>query len=259
MRFKNLLLVGGFSVAMLGCQSAVQVESSSKQDENWEYLFNGKDLSGWTAHFVAHQKEGDDVNALFNVVNNEIHVYPTAENKSAQPFAVIETQASFQDYWFSLEYKWGEGKYQPRVEKLKDAGILYHTHGYGHFGWPLSMEYQIQTTDTGDSYGIGTHYGAIVDGEWKEKGDPKRIVGIRHNEMWEVDGWNKVDVLVRGDKAQHIINGKLVMEISNFKKWDADLNQWVLLDKGQIALQAEGAEVFYRNIKIRPLTDQDPI
>ena len=240
--------------------SMASLTSVAAEQPGWQPLFNGENLEGWSSRYVTSGVEGKTADAFFKAGNGQIHVYPEEKHGSKQPFAVLLTDAEYGDYALTLEYKWGEAKFHPRMDKLKDAGLLYHAHGFSkQFGWPLSMEYQIQDTDTGNSYGIGTHYGATVNGKWQEKGDFKRIVGILHDHMFEVDGWNKVELLVRGDKSIHKVNGKEVIRISNFKQWDSLTQQWLPLVRGQIVLQAEGAEVFYRNIMIRPLTDADPI
>ena len=62
---------------------------------------------------------------------------------------------------------------------------------------------------------------------------------------------------MRGDRATHIVNGVVNMRVSDIKSWDEGTSSWVKLDHGKIALQAESAELFYRNIKVRPLTKAD--
>ena len=57
-----------------------------------------------------------------------------------------------------------------------------------------------------------------------------------------IPGWNTLEVIVRGDRATHIVNGVVNMRVSDMKSWDAASNSWVKLDHGRIALQAESAE-----------------
>jgi len=64
--------------------------------------------------------------------------------------------------------------------------------------------------------------------------------------------------VVRGDSAVYLVNGQVNMRLSHMKKWDAVSNSWQKLDRGKILFQAEFAEVFYRNIKIRPMQESDP-
>jgi hypothetical protein len=65
-----------------------------------------------------------------------------------------------------------------------------------------------------------------------------------------------VDVVVRGDQAVYLINGQVGMRLANMKKWDGQ--RWVRLDRGKILFQAEYADISYRDIKIRPVTESDP-
>jgi hypothetical protein len=64
--------------------------------------------------------------------------------------------------------------------------------------------------------------------------------------------WNKMKIIVDGaKKATFILNGEVVHEIYDLEKKVDE--KWVPLDKGRIALQAEWAELMYRNIEIKEL------
>jgi hypothetical protein len=79
---------------------------------------------------------------------------------------------------------------------------------------------------------------------------------VRHGRINEYPGWNTLEVIVRGDRATHVVNGVVNMRVHDLKGREAG-DSWVKLDHGRIALQAESAEIFYRNIRIRPLTNRD--
>ena len=67
--------------------------------------------------------------------------------------------------------------------------------------------------------------------------------------MNEHEGWNTVEVIVHGDDATYIVNGKVNNRAKNIQqKVDGE---WVPLTKGRITLQLEFAEVFYRNAEIK--------
>ena len=59
--------------------------------------------------------------------------------------------------------------------------------------------------------------------------------------------WNTVEVVCDGDKITNIVNGVVVNEGT-----DASVT------KGQILLQSEGAEVFYRKVELTPLSKTKP-
>ena len=84
------------------------------------------------------------------------------------------------------------------------------------------------------------------------------------SELAKVGEWNTGKIVIDGDKVQHWLNGKLVVEAeigsddwkqrlnkSKFKDW----NKFAVNDQGHIALQDHGYEVWYRNLNITRLDD----
>jgi hypothetical protein len=91
-----------------------------------------------------------------------------------------------------------------------------------------------------------THLWAVTEDQFVGR------ISIHH----ELNNVNKVEVIVAGsEKAVHIINGHTVFEATNLRQLGADNKNWGPLTKGRISLQAEFAEVFYRNIEIRPIPE----
>ena len=72
--------------------------------------------------------------------------------------------------------------------------------------------------------------------------------------MNEHEGWNSVEVIVRGDSATYIVNGVTNNVANDIREMVS--NQWVPLKKGKIALQLESAEVLYRNVLIKELDNE---
>jgi len=237
---------------------------------NWKPLFNGKDLKGWSAHYASKtDADAPAASTLFKVENGTIHAYPTQAPGITQPNAYLVTDAEYQDYVLSLEYQWGEKKFPPRAELQRDAGLLYHVYRERPADWPASAEAQIQEGDTGDSWAVSAQISSFVDpktgfyalpengGVPVTVGENGKFVRTRHSRTNEYPGWNKLEIIVRGDKATHVVNGLVNMRVHDLKSWDASSNTWVKLDKGHIALQAESAELSYRNIRIRPIAKAD--
>ena len=238
--------------------------------EAWKSLFNGKNLNGWSAQFASKAPENAQTPAsYFDVENGVIHAYRDETAGTWQPNVVLVTNAEYQDYVLSLEYRWGEKKFPPRLEHVRDAGLLYHVHRDRPNDWPASAEAQIQEGDTGDSWVITAQLASFVNPKTDRyalpenggvpviRGDKDKFGRTKHGQVNEYPGWNTVEVIVRGDKATHVVNGVVNMRVSDMKSWDAAGNRWVKLDRGRIAIQAESAELFYRNIKIRPITKED--
>lgn len=234
----------------------------------WQSLFNGKDLDGWRPLLDAPGSIRDYV----EVADGEIHIYAKNPAPNRVPFGVLITERSFERFHLRLEYKWGAKKFEPRAQDLRDAGILYHIYDDAKV-WPKSVECQIQEGDTGDliflsSGGVSWEHprpplappGQGDAGMLPEMGGVPRAffrpqfgpyLG-RFPEADNLKSWNTVDVIVHGaGSAVHIVNGKVRARAFDLRKPAG--KTWAPLDRGPIAIQLEGAELFYRNIVIQEL------
>ena len=92
-------------------------------------------------------------------------------------------------------------------------------------------------------------------GEWtffsQSQGAQGRCIKQPDNEK-PTGEWNTVELITLGDDSIHIVNGKVVMRLHGPLRIDADLPTPVT--SGPIILQSEGAEIFYRDIQVRPIT-----
>ncbi len=234
----------------------------SKPPKGWVALFNGENLDNWSFS-KRDTTYTNDVYSIFSIEDGVIHVYPNQEHNSEQTFAGIITKKSYSKYLLSLEYKWGENKFKPRHEFVRDAGVLFHVHGEDVI-WPNSVECQIQEGDTGDIWAINTQVSSKVNatirnystiGELVTRGgiDAPKFHRFHRGYDWEVPHgeWNKLEIEVNGENAKYTLNGKVVNEALNMKYYDKHTNTALPLTKGKILLQAEGAELYYRNIFIK--------
>ncbi len=245
---------------------AMPAAAQAPAETTWTPLFNGKDLDGWSANWAAKPVDGKPASALFTVHDGVIHAYANDPAGSAQQPAYILSNGDYRDYRLSLEYKWGTKKFPPRMDLVRDAGLLFHVHDTSIPDWPYSVEAQIQEGDTGDLWAISSQASSTIlpltqryappsdGGVPVTVGKYKDFGRIRHGALNELPEWNRLEIVVRGDSATYIVNGFVNMRVTGMKRWDTGSSSWVRLDHGKIALQAEWAEVIYRDIKIRPLT-----
>jgi Domain of Unknown Function (DUF1080) len=258
---------------------ALACPAQSWASPRWTVLFNGKNLDNFRIAYSSLPVDGRPASALFEVRDGTVHTYPGQAAGSPEPSAYFQTRDEYGDYVLHLEYKWGDKKFAPRMARLKDAGIVFHTYEDVQNSWPRGIECQIEDSDVGDLWLISSQVDVSArtasyqpkpdplqdgapyyadNGQMASYGDHGRYVRIRHSADYEKAGWNSVDVVVRGDSAVYLVNGQVNMRISNAKKWNNASNKWERLDRGKILFQAEYAEVFYRNIKIRPVMKADP-
>ncbi len=264
---------------------------------DWTPLWNGRDLGGWTTWMrqpsptsnvpgLARDAEGRytepigsgrDPLGVFTVVP-DVDGRP-AIRISGEVFGELRTVGSYQDYHLRLQFKWGEKKWPPRdrPETPRDSGILYHVHsapGAEGRTWARSVELQIQEHDVGDLFAVGSAiavrakarpgpqprlYEYDPAGEWtyfsQSQGSTGRCIKMPDNERPHGE-WNTVEVVVLGEQAIHVVNGTVVMRLHGARTITGDVPTPVV--SGPILLQSEGAEVFYRDIEIRPITAIPP-
>jgi hypothetical protein len=67
----------------------------------------------------------------------------------------------------------------------------------------------------------------------------------------KADAWNRVTLYVLEKTSVHVFNSVVAMVLENPRQL-VDGRE-VALNRGKIQLQSEGAEVFYRNIRLRPI------
>ena len=283
MRFRHLLVVSVLLVAGMPIRAA----------DGWTSLWNGKNLDDWTTwmqmpsptsevpglkrdasgKYLEPIGSGRDPLNVFTVVT-DVDGKP-AIRISGEAFGELRTKGSYKDYHLKLQFKWGSTKWPPRnrPETPRDSGLLYHVHnGPGVDGrtWARSIELQIQEHDVGDLYAVGsaiavrakprsgtqpTLYDYDPSGEWtffsQIQGSSGRCIKQPDNEK-PTGEWNTVELIAFKDEAIHIVNGKVVMRLHGPMRIDAPVPTPV--NSGQIILQSEGAEIFYRDIQIKQIS-----
>jgi len=250
---------------------------------HWKKLFNGKDLTGWDTYIgrdlddsgkpVTEQPLGlnNDPRHVFTVVkeNGEGVIRISGENWGA-----ISTQKEYENYHLQLQFKWGTLTWGQKKGKKKDSGLLYHSVGkYGadYWAWMRSHEFQIEEGNCGDYWGVA---GGMADMPVSKKSETEYVYNpngtlitfkegikqgrhcIKQGDAEQPTGqWNTLDLYCHGDTSIHVINGKVMMVLYHQKQQDN--GQELPLSKGKIQIQSEGAEIYYRQIKIQPI-DQLP-
>jgi hypothetical protein len=259
----------------------------------WTSLFNGHDLTGWetwlgipdksaTGLDLPRDREGRYTAALgLNVDPKHVFTVVEVDGKpairiSGEGFGALTGQQEYGDFHLRMEFKWGEKKWPPRENVVRDSGILYYAvgeHGASpNKAWMRSLECQVQEHDVGDYWGVA---GAIVDvaGERRSVGDGKAplVHFVKGSPALVVEGptpraikafdnekptgsWNTVEVLCLRGTCVHAVNGKVNLVLTNPRQPTAD-GGTVPLTKGRLQIQTEGAEVFYRHIEVRPITE----
>ena len=206
-------------------------------------LFNGKNLNGFHTYLEKHGKNNDP-DKVFRVEKGAVHV-------SGTDYGYFITDKEYENYYLHVVFRWGDHTYEPRKDKARDSGILFHVNGEDKI-WPQSIEYQMIEGGTGDIILVG-ETSLTVKGETKNKGrfdrfgkgpwkdqagyrDPQREVEKPHEE------WNCLELWAVGDSVRYHVNHVLVNEGTGAS-----------LTKGRILFQSEGAELYFKTMELRPV------
>jgi len=273
-------------MAALLMAGAASARGAGPADEAWRPLFNGRDFSGWSMFMAAPPPETNvpglkrdetgkylepigfnrDPLGVFRVESVDgrpaIHV-------SGAGFGVLTTDESFANFHLRMQVKWGERKWGYKLHLPLDAGLLYFARGpagVDHATWPSCLEFQIQERDFGDLFTLGKtkitvrarHEGHLWI--YDAQGAPtvfvaRAPIGARCVKLRDCENpkgeWNTLDLVCLGDSSIHVVNGVVVMRLHHGQIEDGAESK--TLDSGQVCLQTEGGEVYYRDIEVTPI------
>ncbi|NND68921.1 MAG: DUF1080 domain-containing protein [Halioglobus sp.] len=242
-------------------------------------LFNGRDLSGWdtwlgieTVPRLPLRLFGDWEGMLGLNTPNEVFSVVLEDGEpairvSGEIWGALISHASYSRYHLRLQFKWGAARHAPRRDKPPNTGLLYHSVGdYGAFWsyWMRSAEFEIMQGSTGNLTSVDG-VTATVPGRWDfsvpipwlryaAQASGRSIGGLLFRvqalDDFEkpVGQWNDLELMVDGTRATHLVNGRVVMTLSDLRTPDG-----AQLAAGRLQLQSEGAEVFFRRIALQEM------
>lgn len=183
-------------------------------------LFNGRDMGGWTWHLTDPKLKMEDVWSVHDGV-----IYCKGE-----PAGYIRTTENYTNFLLTLEWSFDS-------KKPGNSGVLMRMIGEDKV-WPKSIEAQLMHRNAGDIWNID-EFGMVVD---PARTDGRHTVKLQPCNEKPLGEWNKYEILMNHGELRLTVNGVL----QNWAHWCDEV-------AGKICLQSEGAEIRFRNIKIRPI------
>lgn len=216
----------------LACGAALAVAGESGESIR---LFNGTNFDGWV------MTDGSPVNDGWEVVDGEIHLKPFDGTR----FGSIRTTEIYGS--FELEFEW-------RVAAGGNSGVKYRAReADSRFGRNVyGCEYQL-LDDKGHKNGrkpitsAGALYGLYPP-------------DVAAKELRPTGNFNHSKIIVDGDRIEHWLNGKKIMEaVIGSDEWDARVRKSKVCDiadfarkPGSILLQEHLSEAWFRNLRLTP-------
>ena len=253
------------------CAAVITLAAATVRADEVVRLFDSKNLE----HFYTFLKDrGRDIDpkGVFSVVDGLLRI-------SGEEWGCVTSRESFENYHLVAEFKWGEKTWGERVDRARDSGILIHSTGEdGAYSgtWMHSIECQIIEGGTGDVLVVGDgtdrfsatapvapekqdtsyvydaagasatiHSGRINwwgrNPAWRDVKDFRGAKDVEH----PVGEWNRLEAVVVGRTMTVILNGVLVNQCVD-----------VLPRGGQIQIQSEGAEIFFKSVTLTRLAEK---
>jgi len=212
------------------------VGPASAQQRKTISLFNGKDLTGWHVDVPARDKN-PDAKPTF-IVRDGLLV------SLGRPGGHLITDAIHEDYRLTVEYRF--------AAKPGNCGVLVHasTPRALYKMFPKSIEVQMNSGDAGDFWCIVEDIkvpNMIERRGPKEKwgiteGKARRILNLTDDSEKSPGEWNTMVIECLNDAVKVWVNGDLV-----------NCGTECTAERGQLALQAEGSEVEFRKLELKPI------
>ena len=199
-------------------------------------LFDGKSLDGWVT------LNGTPITKGWEVVDGMLHANPNKKQRAGH----IKTTRTFEN--FELEFEW-------RIAEGGNSGVKYRL--------------KKSESDRGLQY-YGCEYQLLDDKKHKNANSPNKSAGALYDlyapdtkkkELEPIDEFNQSKIVVDNGAIEHWLNGKKIVEArigsedwnGKIKKSKFDSVKDFAVGPGAIMLQDHRAEVWFKNIRIKPL------
>ena len=233
---------------------------SDSDKEEWQSIFNGENLDGWTIKMTGYP-HGENFNNTFRVENGILKVsYENYERFSGE-FGHIFYDGNLSSYKLRLKYRFTGDQVPDGPEwGYRNSGVMVHSQSPESMlidqNFPVSIEAQFLGGDgetertTLNVCTPGTNI--IMNGELIT-----RHCTNSSSETYHGDVWVSTEIVVFADSLiHHIVEGDTVITYQSPQIDGNDLpdgfplQDGTLLDAGYISLQAESHPVEFKDIEI---------
>ena len=218
--------------------------SSQEEDEGWKLLFDGENIDQW------HTYGGEGVGQAWRIDDEALHLYvpERAGNNTVGGGDLVTNEVFKQDFEFKVDWK---------IDKFTNSGIFLYVHELPQYEKVYNTGLELQVTDN-----------AIYEGaEERNKKRAGDFFGVKSTGVLAVKPvgeWNETHIIHEKGNMKVYLNGLLIHNIElEDGEWKSAIAQSALKDtpigegvyQGRIGLQDWGSPVWFRNIKIKPLTE----
>lgn len=234
-----------------------------KTEGEWQQLFNGEDLSGWSPKITGYEP-GDNFGNTFRVEDGLIKVRYDAYDSFDDRFGHLFYQEELSAYKLRVEYRI-VGEQCPGAPgwAYKNSGIMVHGQSPESMelgqDFPTSVEIQLLGSD---SLVERTNMNVCTPGTNIVMNNELVLDHCINSssELFFGEDWITAEVEVRGNEViYHVVNGDTVLQYNQPQLDERDITYAKLialndgdkmLAKGTISLQSEGHPIDFRKVEL---------
>jgi 3-keto-disaccharide hydrolase len=254
-------LAAGIASVLSSSAGAAQDDSTR---EEWLQLFNGRDLTGWTAKITKHEL-GDNYANTFRVENGVLEVRYDGYESFDNQFGLLFYQTPYSYYRLIVEYRFvGEqAKGGPGPWALRNSGVMLHSQPPRTMtrdqNFPISIEAQF-LGGLGDGKPRPTLSMCSPGTEVVYEGSiyPQHCLPSA-SKTYDGDQWVRAEIIVLGaGQITHKLEGKTVLEYALPQYGGGDVRNHdpaakpdgQLIEGGYLALQSESHPIDFRRVEL---------
>ena len=229
-----------------GCHSASDTNNNTAIDttalqDTWTPLFDGKTTKGW------HTYGKTGAGSAWKAQNGELHLDASQKDGwQTKNGGDLVTDETYENFELSVEWK---------ISKTGNSGIIFNIEEDPkkyEYAWHTGLETQVADNE-------GNEDGKLIK---HRAGDLYDLISISKDVVKPAGEWNKTVVIVNKGVLNILVNDEHVL---NTTLWN---DAWKTLvarskfrtypnfgtfTKGKIALQDHGADVWFKDIKIKKI------
>jgi len=234
-------------IVLSACNSSDTVQKDAKstaitqKDAEWESLFDGVSSKGW------HSYGKDSLGKAWKAEDSALHLDASVKSDwQTKDGGDIVTDKEYENFHLKLEWK---------ISKGGNSGIMFYVkEDTSKYKYPWETGPEMQVVDNvghPDGKSPLTSAGSLYD-----------LIPVNKNSVKPAGEWNAVEIIADHGKLDLYLNSEHVISTT---LWDeawkklisgtkfATMPDFGTFKKGRISLQDHGADVWYRNIKIKRL------
>jgi len=252
-------------IALMACKEKKEITPTSVKEEskaNWQSIFNGQDLQGWTMKINKYPL-GENFGNTFRVEDGILSIrYDEYGPEFDERVGALFYDKELSNYRLKVEYRF-LGETAPGAPEwgYRDSGVQIHTQPPNTVKleqrFPICLEYNLHGGNGTDDRPLGAICGigmfVEVDGEKNSSFcTPAKVSRTFHG-----DQWITAEIDVKDGQTTHFVNGEKIMSYSNptydteneFAKVFVE-NGDASVKSGYISLQSNSHPIDFRKIEL---------